>query len=64
MGRVVETGHRPQQRALARAGGPQDREDFPGVYGEREVLLDDVVAVRQGDVLDLDDAVALRSSHA
>ncbi len=54
-GRPVEADHVLQQRALAAPGTAQDHEHLAAAHVEREIALDDVVAVGDRDVLDGDD---------
>ena len=48
--RLEQAGHELEQRALARAVGPDDREQAAGLHGERHVLERDALAVARRHV--------------
>ena len=51
---LVEAGDQAQQRRLARARGPQEREELPRLHSERDVVQDFGGPIRQLDILRLD----------
>src|SRR5438105_2082166 len=50
--RRLKTGDHSEQRGLAGTAGPQQREVFVGVDGERDVVQRDAAAVPLGHMLD------------
>ncbi len=52
--RQIEAGDHAQQRRLAAAGGPEQREEFAGLDGEAHVVDGGEVAEAARDILDFE----------